>query len=143
MPWYAYAITAAVVWGIHYNLLARAMTTISPISAYWLPTIIMLVGLPFFGKTLWEDYSKVLHSTWDVKTSVALIMFTSLIASLSLYKAIQLHNPVHAGLIEITYPVFVTIFAFALFGQNNLNWSTALGGALILAGAGIIIYFNG
>jgi len=138
MPWYLFALGAAVIWGIHYLLLARAMTIISPITAYWLPTIIMIAGLPLFYKTIWTDFINVYNAGWDVKVPVLILAFTSCAASLMLYKAIQLHNPVHAALIEITYPIFLTIFAFVLYQQNHLNISTILGGSLILAGSAVI-----
>ena len=70
-------------------------------------------------------------------------MFTSFAASYCLYKAIQLHNPVHAGLIEMTYPIFIGVFALILFQENHFDLSTIIGGAMILAGSGIIVYSQG
>lgn len=143
LPWYMYAIGAALVWGVHYNLLSKAMTTISPITAYWLPTTIMLLGMPLFYKTLWSDFQATLKADLAVQVSVSVIAFTSFLATVLLYKAIQSHNPVHASLIEITFPLFVAICSILLFKENHLDVPTVIGGLLILSGAGVIIYFGG
>lgn len=140
MPWYIFAFSAAFIWGIHYNLLSRAMTVMSPTTAYWLPTIICILGLPWWWSSLKTDFKAVMAADPTIQLSVGIIMFTSLAATTMLYKAIQLHNPVHVGLIEITYPIFVTIFAFILFQQNHFNWGTLVGGALMIMGAGVVVY---
>lgn len=140
MTWWMYAMGAALIWGVHYNLLSKAMTTISPLTAYWMPTTIMVLGLPFFYKTIQDDLSAVLSAPTSVKVSVAIISFTSFLASVSLYKAIQMHNPVHVGLLEITYPIFIAIFAYLLWHENHINVPTIIGGLMIMIGAGIVIY---
>ena len=47
-----------------------------------------------------------------------------------------------ASLIEITYPLFVVIFAYLLFRQLHLTSSVIIGGLMIMTGAGLIIYHN-
>ena len=143
MPWYGFALTAAVVWGLHYILIDRALTTISPITAYWMPTLIMVLGLPFFSDTLIKDFKAVYVADWTVQLSVAIIAFTSFIASMSLYKAIQLHNPVHASLIEMSYPVFIVIFSYLILKENHFDLPTMIGGGLMMSGAAVIVYHNG
>lgn len=143
MPWYGFALTAAVVWGLHYILIDRALTTISPITAYWMPTLIMVLGLPFFSDTLIKDFKAVYVADWTVQLSVAIIAFTSFIASMSLYKAIQLHNPVHASLIEMSYPVFIVIFSYLILKENHFDIPTMIGGGMMIAGGGVIVYHNG
>lgn len=143
MAWWMYATAAALIWGIHYNLLHKAMGTISPITAYWMPTIIMVLGLPWLGKQLVADFKATLAADPMTQFAVSVIMFTSFAASYSLYKAIQMHNPVHAGLLEITYPIFIAVFALIIFQENHFNWGTIVGGFLIILGAGTIIYTAG
>jgi len=119
------------------------MTVLSPLTAYWMPTIIMVLGLPFFYKQMISDWQTAMTATWDVKLAVGTIMFTSFMASWCLYKAIQMHNPVHAGLIEMMYPIFVATFGLLLFQENHFDLPTIIGGLLILGGAGIIVYSQG
>lgn len=51
-------------------------------------------------------------------------------------------NATLAGLIEISYPVFIILFAYLLFKENQLSISAAAGGSLIFLGIFIIYYFN-
>jgi drug/metabolite transporter (DMT)-like permease len=138
-----YALSAAVIWGIHYNLLSKSMTVITPLTAYWLPSVLMIAGLPIFYKTLVADYYAVMAAPLEVKISTIVIAFTSVMASVALYKAIQMHNPTHAGLIEITYPIFIGMFGILLFKEHHIDVWTLVGGALILAGSSVIIYHHG
>jgi len=138
-----YAVGAAMIWGLHYPLVSRALQVTSPITVYVLPNIILLLCIPFFYKTIVNDYYSILKSTWDIKLSIFLMMFTSIIASIGVYKAIHLSNATLASLIEITYPLFVVIFSFFIFHENHLSWPVVIGGILVTVGTGIIIYFNG
>lgn len=143
IPWYIYAFSAAIIWGVHYLLLNRALSVISPVTAYWLPTIIMVLGIPLFYKQLQADYQAVMQAEPEIKLAVSTIMFTSFAASICLYKAIQMHyNPVHVSLIEVTYPIFIAIFALIFFSQNHLNLPTMFGGLLILTGTSIVIRYG-
>ena len=51
-------------------------------------------------------------------------------------------NAVFAGLIEISYPVFILLFAYLLFNENSLNLSILAGGTFVFIGVFIIFYFN-
>jgi len=140
IPWYLYAFAASVLWGLHYNIIAKSLTVISPLTAYWVPTTIMMAGLPFFYKTLVADYHAVMASTNDVKAAVVAMSFTSFAASVLLYKAIAGSNATLASLIEISYPIFVVIIAFLFFNENHITPYVLLGGALVMIGTGIVIY---
>jgi len=136
-----FAFGAAALWGVHYVLLERAMTVASPITVFITPTILSLLIIPFVYETLVADYKALAASTYDVKISMGMIMFTGIIASLALYKSIQMSNASLASLIEIAYPIFVVIFAYIIFDQNQLtHWSNILGGLLILIGAALVVY---
>lgn len=141
MTWWMYAISAALIWGLHYPLIGKAMTSASAITVYFIPNMLLMLTLPFWYKILIEDYKSVMQSSWDVKASVIAIMFTSILASVAVYKAIHGSNATLASLIEISYPIFVAIFAYFLFGENHLtHWSNVVGGLLILTGTALIIY---
>jgi drug/metabolite transporter (DMT)-like permease len=44
-------------------------------------------------------------------------------------------SAVTAGLVEISYPLFIALFSVVLLGTGQLTFGTVIGGALILAGA--------
>ena len=142
MPWYAYALLASVFWGIHYNIVGKTLTAVSPITVYFMPTIVLIATLPLYYETLISDYHSLMAADWSVKLSSFAVMFTSIVASVLLYKAIHSSNATLASLIEISYPVFVAIFAFLIFRENHMSWNVALGGLLIMGGTSLIIYNN-
>ena len=143
MSWWMFAISAALVWGVHYVLLGRALTAVSPITMYWLPTVPLTLMLPFYYKTLVSDYNTLMSSTQDVKISAGIAMCTSVLASVLLYKAIHSSNATYASLIEITYPIFVVIAGWLIFDETHLSMPVIIGGLLVMLGTGIIIYANG
>ena len=73
---------------------------------------------------------------------IAAIGLTSLLGAVLLYISIAGKNATLASLIEITYPVFVAFFAYLIFRQIHLNTSVVVGGLMVIAGAGLIIYNN-
>jgi len=142
MSWFLYAFTAAILWGVHYNIVGKSLTVMSPITVYFIPNIILIATLPLYYKTLINDYQSLMVADTSVKLSTIGVMFTSIAASILLYKAIHGSNATLASLIEITYPIFVALFAFILFKENHMNWSVVFGGLLIMAGTALIIYNN-
>jgi drug/metabolite transporter (DMT)-like permease len=47
-----------------------------------------------------------------------------------------------ASLIEMTYPIFVVLFAYIFYRQMHVTTSVFIGGLMVLMGAGLIIYNN-
>ena len=143
MAWWVYAAIAALVWGLHYNLIAKTLTVASPVSVLALQIIPVIVIVPLWYGTISADFKQILMSTWDVKVSTVTMIFTSVIATIALYKAIDSSNATLASLIEISYPVFVALFAIVIFKENHLDWATVVGGMLVLSGTALIIYNHG
>ena len=144
MHWAIYAVGAAFVWGIHYNLMHQlTKTNISPFTYYWIPTIACIVALPWIWNTLVTDFRTILEAPLPAKIAFGLITFTGATASMLMFMAIRSSgNPSMIGTIEVTYPLFVALIAYLLFQENQLNPSIMLGGALTMIGTAIIIYNN-
>lgn len=140
MAWYVWALLGAFIWGIHYNFLAKVMQVASPITAYFIPTILLLLGLPFYYKILIDDIRDILASTTEIKAMTVAIAFTSIVGSISVYKAIHGSNATLASLIEITYPLCVALFAYFILKETHLSVVDVVGGLLIISGTGIIIW---
>jgi drug/metabolite transporter (DMT)-like permease len=47
-------------------------------------------------------------------------------------------NATLAGVVEMSYPFFIALFSWALFGESTLNLATGIGGALILVGIALV-----
>jgi drug/metabolite transporter (DMT)-like permease len=136
--WMVYAVMAAALWGLEYAIMGRLLDgRLSPLS---LLSIQMAVGTLLIGSVALASGS--FHRDMGTITSntvtLRLIVVSSLVFSLGSYMiatSIQEGNAVLAGLVEISYPVFILLF-LVLFGWNEPIGPRALvGGGLILAGA--------
>jgi drug/metabolite transporter (DMT)-like permease len=55
------------------------------------------------------------------------------------YAAMSAKNPTLASLIEISYPIFVVLFAWIFFREMQLNTLTLCGGVLVIIGVSVIV----
>jgi len=142
IPWYVTAIGAALVWGIHYPLVGHALKKISPISVLLLTALPVLLVAPFFYRPLADDYAVWSGLGAGAKATVLALALTSLAGSLLLFLSIAGKNATLASLIEISYPLFVAVFAYVLFREIQISRSVIIGGLLIFAGVATIIWNN-
>lgn len=142
MPWYVAALGAAVIWGLHYPLLDNVLKKISLVSALLLTALPIFVVALFNLKQIASDISVVRELTLGTQLSIAAVMLTSLAGSTLLYISIGSKNATLASLMEITYPMFVALFAYLLFRSVVLNVSVVVGALLIFSGVAIIILNN-
>lgn len=142
MPWYVAALGAAVIWGLHYPLLDNALKKISLVSALLLTALPILVVALFNLKQIASDVGVIRELTPGTQLSIAAVMLTSLTGSALLFISIGSKNATLASLIEITYPMFVALFAYLLFRSVVLNVSVVVGAILIFSGVAVIILNN-
>jgi drug/metabolite transporter (DMT)-like permease len=140
IPWYVPAIAAAVVWGLHYPLIEHALKRVS------LTTVVLLTALPMalvalaFPARLADDWRVFTALPGAERGLIGAIALTSLAGTVLLYLAVRGRNATLASLIEISYPAFVAVFAWALFREWQLNAGVLAGAALVFAGTAIIIF---
>jgi len=142
IPWYVAALGAAIVWGMHYPLIDFAMKRLSVYSILLISVLPVFFLMPLFLKQLATDVDKFKLMPTSEQWLVAAIGLTSTLGAVLLYYSVSSKNATLASLIEITYPVFVVLFAYLFFRQVHVNASVILGGLMILVGAGLIIYNN-
>lgn len=147
MPWWGYSLLASVIWGIQFNIVARLSSSLpqdgimTAITVYFLPTIPLLIFLPLYYDKLFVNLKTLVTTSPALTASVVAMMFTSIIATICLYIAVHSSkNATMAGLMDITYPLFVALFAWLLFGEQQLTTNTAIGGLFIVIGAGFILW---
>ena len=139
VPWYIPAITAAVVWGLHYPLIEHALKRVS------LTTVVLLTALPMalvalaFPVRLAADWRLFVALSATERWLIGAIAVTSLAGTVLLYLAVRGRNATLASLIEISYPAFVALFAWLLFREWQINAGVLIGAALVLAGTTVII----
>lgn len=142
IPWYVTALGAALVWGIHYPLVDFALKRVSVYGVLLLSVLPIVLLMPVFLRDLARDLDTVRGLPVAEQGMIAAIGLTSLLGAVLLYLSIAGKNATLASLIEITYPVFVVFFAYVMFRHIHLNASVIVGGLLVIAGAGLIIYNN-
>jgi drug/metabolite transporter (DMT)-like permease len=142
LPWYVLAIGAALVWGLHYPLIDYALRRVSLFSVMLLTVLPILLVAPFFHRQLAIDLAAFRALDGDARFLVLLVAFTSFVGTLLLFLSIRSRNATLASLIEITYPVFVALFAWLLFREVQASSSTAVGALLVFAGVAIVILGN-
>lgn len=142
LPWYAAAIGAALAWGIHYPLVDHALKKISLVSVLLLTALPILIVALLFWRTVAADYGVWRALDSGARGQILAPALTSLAGSVLLFLSISGKNATLASLIEISYPVFVALFAFVLFRETHLNASVLLGAALVFTGVAVIIMNN-
>lgn len=142
LPWYLAALGAALVWGIHYPLVDFALKRISLISVLLISSVPIIAAAIFFYRDIVADYHMLQRMAAGERALILGIGVTSLIASVFVFMAIRSKNATLASLIEISYPVFVALFAYLLFRQADLSVPVVVGALLAFTGIGIIIWSN-
>jgi drug/metabolite transporter (DMT)-like permease len=142
LPWYVTAIGAAIIWGIHYPLLDFALKRISVYGVLLLSVIPVFIFMPLFLRELASDLDTFKLLPAKEQWSILVIAVTSTIGAVLLFISIDSKNATLTSLIEISYPIFVVLFAYLFFKQVHINLSVMLGGLLILTGAMVIIFNN-
>ncbi|OGI43515.1 MAG: hypothetical protein A2150_07945 [Candidatus Muproteobacteria bacterium RBG_16_64_11] len=142
LPWYIAALAAAVVWGVHYPLVDNALRKLSLVTVLVLTAVPLVLLAPFFHKTLAADYEVLKDLGWAGSAPILALALTSLAGSVLLFMSIHGKNATLASVIEISYPLFVGLFAYLLFRHMHVNASVILGGLLVFMGVVIIILNN-
>lgn len=141
--WLVYAISASMVWGLSYVIAERIFQhKASPLT---IVGIEMFVGSLILLCVSW--FNKLTTDLKDIAADSSLWFLlicgtiTSVGGNLLIAASIKEKNAVLAGLVEISYPLFVALFAYLLFGVNHINTSVVIGGLLIMLGV-VLIYIG-
>jgi drug/metabolite transporter (DMT)-like permease len=141
-PWYLSALGAAIVWGVHYPLVDNALKRVSVVTVLLLTAIPIAIFALVAHRTVADDLATLRTLGWRGQLPILALALTSLAGSVLLYIAIGAKNATLASVIEISYPLFVAIFAWLLFRQAHWNAAVLAGGLLVFAGVTLIIVNN-
>lgn len=142
LPWYVAALGAAVVWGIHYPLVAFALKRVSLVFVLLLTALPIVLLVPFFHRQLRADLAAFAALAAGERWTILALAVTSLAGAVLLFLSIAAKNATLAALLEISYPVFVALFAWWLFREVHWNPSVLAGAALVFFGVVMIIWHN-
>jgi len=136
-------MAASVLWGFGYALSERVVKDDLPTSFFVLTQgiigVILYLAICLYFGTI-KTGVEALQSNPKIWLNLGLVAFSTTLGIFFIYMAIVGKNASMANMIEITYPVFTIIFAWLLFRDVQVNWTTALGGLLIFSGVGLIYW---
>ncbi|MBX2833492.1 MAG: DMT family transporter [Micavibrio sp.] len=145
MLWLYLALGTSIAWGAGYAL-SEKFLHLGVSTPFFLGCLtIISAPLYFILASGNGQISKSLEILGKDKASLLSFGFCILayvIGNLCITYAIQLKNATYANLIEITYPLFTVLFSYIIYKNFHLNWTTAIGGLLILSGT-LLILFKG
>ena len=142
--WIIFALSASILWGLSYVLFEQIYKKISVATSLWIVCLIMFFAMLFlsvFSGKIKPDLQAIFQSKklmWLLAGGVA----TAIAADLCIAFSITNKNATLAGLIEISYPLFIALFAYLLFKESQLTTATIVGGVLVFSGSFIIYFFN-
>jgi len=142
--WIIFALGASILWGLTYVLneqVYKKISVITSLAITSLATFIFLLAWSYWAGLLKHDLAAIAGSK-RLTYLIAAEVITLILAELCIGFSIVTKNATLAGLIEISYPIFIAIFAYLLYRENQLSSSTIIGGLLIFAGVFVIYYFN-
>jgi uncharacterized membrane protein len=142
--WIIYALSASLMWGLTYVVNEQVYKKISVVTSLAITTLatgVVMLLIAYSGNFLQKDLNVISNSRKLLYLIIAETILL-ILAELFIGLSITSKNATLAGLIEISYPIFIVLFAYLLFKENQLNASTAVGGAFIFVGVFVIYYFN-
>ena len=142
--WAIYAIIAAVLWGVDYALTEKVLQSIRfplLLSIELFFGFLTMLGIAVFSGSYKADLTGLFTSNRTLVLVIAIVVAFN-VANMFIVLSIGDKNATLSGLIEISYPLFIAIFSWLLFKENNLNAGAVVGGFLILTGVSLIYYFN-
>lgn len=134
-------LLAAILYGLYYAVLGYVLQSVSMASFVFYNMALGLIIAAVFIAWRWQDFDIVTPARdWRLLAYIALGVLASWAAWLMTVSVIKNVNPTYAAIGEISYPIFVPIFAYLLFREKQWDWSMILGGGLIFAGLFILIW---
>lgn len=131
------ALLASILWGLNYVLFEKVMNKVNIFTMMFMDYLICTIitgGLCFvFG-----NFKTDLQNLYSIKTTFIINVFVYLTATLLITSSIKYSNATIAGLIEISYPLFIIIFSYFILNETHLDWKIISGGLFILIGVIII-----
>jgi drug/metabolite transporter (DMT)-like permease len=141
--WVLLALSASLFWGLSYVFneeIYKHMSVFTALSIMSFAIFVATAVMAYVTDNLKPDLVALTTSKRLVWYLVGGIM-ALLIAELFIGFSITAKNATLAGLIEISYPIFIALFSFILF-RSVVNLPTMLGGMIIFIGVFVIYYYN-
>lgn len=142
--WIVFAVGASMLWGLTYVLgqeIYKKISLSTTLAFMCAGTAVVMFLISLFRHELKRDWDTLIS---DGNSAALLLSVTTvfILAELCIGYSIIGKNATLAGLVEISYPIFIAFFAYLFFRENTLNPSALAGGLLIFSGIFVIYHFN-
>lgn len=139
--WIVYALGASMFWGLSYVFSAETYKHISVFTAVALSSFvtgcIALVGAAWFGMLTVDIKTLSAYSPASMYFAGAIL--AGVLGEFFIAFAIAGKSATLAGMIEISYPIFIALFSYIFF-KEAISAQTYFGGLLIFLGVFVIYY---
>jgi drug/metabolite transporter (DMT)-like permease len=128
---FIYALAAAILWGLVYTIDQKILYQQTPLSLLFLASLIgLLITIPF----IWWNWNNVKPLITNMSSLTFFLVLTATIlgalANFSIFSSIKILDASVASIFEISYPFFVVLFSWLIFGGSFNLWF--FGGALLI-----------
>ena len=141
--WVLLSLGASIFWGFLYVLKEQIYGKISIFTSIMISSLFLFLvtgTVSLFSGVLKRDITSIASSRelfWYIIAGLGILLAAELLIAFS----ITAKNATLAGLIEISYPIFIALFSYILY-KSQVSWQTLVGGFCIFVGIFIIYYFN-
>jgi drug/metabolite transporter (DMT)-like permease len=142
--WIILSLAASILWGLTYVVdeqIYKQISVFSSLSIASFFTFLVTLVLSFILGDVRADVG-ILESSKKTLLLVGFGTITFITAELLIGLSIHSRNAALAGLIEVSYPIFIVLFTAIFVGDMEINLMTLLGGLLILFGVFLVSYSN-
>lgn len=133
-----YALIASILWGFDYAIAGKMFEKISIYTTLFAQFIIGAILMLILGYADMKKDVPVLVQDNKLTWLFVLCCIVFNVAMVFIAQSIKVSNATLAGLIEISYPLFIILCSYILFGDNHITPSIIIGGVLIFSGVAII-----
>lgn len=130
---------AAALYGLGYILIERLLKGVSIVSYMTLNSIFFTAILLILSVIRREEGMFSIFLEKNTASLFLAALFVNASAWIMTLLSLKNNSAVYTSFAEISYPLFVVIFLFLIFGIRQWNGMTLLGGAVIFFGSLIII----
>ena len=138
--WVLMSLATAILWGICYSSTGEIVKWID-IKTYLMISCLM----SFIGFLVWGACDNSLNRdmlSFNMEKARPWVIISSLSSFLACYcsvSAVKYGGASLAAIIEISYPVWVVVFTYLMFGKGGITINTVLGGILIFLGTVVVV----
>ncbi len=144
MAWFWMVSFSAVMWGLAYVIIERLLQTMSPSGVMFGGTIgslLIYAMVNWYKGDFKSDMAAIKSGGLEWKLLIGLMVVEAL-ANLSIVEGVKAKNATLAGMVEISYPIFIVLFTWLIYREFHANIGSMIGFLLVAAGVCCIYYFE-